>query len=199
MNKNVVWHHASVTRHSRETLNQHKSVMLWFTGFSASGKSTLAHALEEELHQRGYRTYVLDGDNMRHGLNSDLGFSLEERAENLRRIGEVGKLMLDAGIITLAAFISPLIKERERVRSMFQHGDFLEIYCNASLEICEQRDPKGMYKKARAGQIKEFTGISSPYEPPLRPELEVNTGTVSIEQNIEYILNMLRLCGKINH
>ncbi len=198
MNKNVVWHDASVTRHSRETLNQHKSVMLWFTGFSASGKSTLAHALEEELHQRGYRTYVLDGDNMRHGLNSDLGFSLEQRAENLRRIGEVGKLMLDAGIITLAAFISPSIKERERVRSMFQHDDFLEIYCNASLEICEQRDPKGMYKKARAGKIQEFTGISSPYEPPLRPELELNTGTVSTEQNIEYILNMLILHGKIN-
>lgn len=195
MTDNVVWHHATVTRQRREQQNDHKSVMLWFTGLSASGKSTLAHAVEEKLHQLACRTYVLDGDNVRHGLNSDLNFSPEDRVENLRRIGEVGKLMLDAGLITLAAFISPYRKERERVRSLFPHGEFIEIYCNASLEVCEQRDPKGMYRKAREGVIKQFTGVSAPYEAPTAADLEVNTGSDSLEQGVEAILQLLKNRG----
>ena len=191
-NNNVVWHHATVNRLHREKLNGHHAVMLWFTGLSGAGKSTLAHSVEEVLHHNGCRTYVLDGDNVRHGLNSDLGFSIEDRAENLRRIGEICKLFIDAGVITLAAFISPLQRERERVRSMFPHGDFLEIYCSASLELCEQLDPKGIYRRARAGEIPEFTGITSPYEPPLRPELEVNTGELSLKDSIERVTVLLK-------
>lgn len=198
MNNSVVWHHATVTRKRREEQNDHKSVMLWFTGLSASGKSTLAHAVEEQLHQMGCRTYVLDGDNIRHGLNSDLDFSPEDRVENLRRIGEVGKLMLDAGVVTLAAFISPYHKERERVRSLFPHGEFIEIYCNASLDVCEQRDPKGMYRKAREGEIKEFTGVSAPYEVPTTPDLEINTGSESLEKSVETVMDLLRRRGIIN-
>lgn len=195
MTDNVVWHHATVTRQRREQQNYHKSAMLWFTGLSASGKSTLAHSVEEKLHQMGCRTYVLDGDNVRHGLNSDLNFSPEDRVENLRRIGEVGKLMLDAGLVTLAAFISPCRKERERVRSLFPHGEFIEIYCNASLEVCEQRDPKGMYRKAREGVIKEFTGVSAPYEAPTAPDLEVNTGSASLEDGVDRVLGLLKERG----
>ncbi|MBU0499509.1 MAG: adenylyl-sulfate kinase [Gammaproteobacteria bacterium] len=194
---NVVWHHATVTRQRREQLNGHASAMLWFTGLSASGKSTLAHAVEESLHQQGCRTYVLDGDNVRHGLNSNLGFSPEDRTENLRRIGEVGKLMVDAGIITLAAFISPYQKERERVRSLFPHGDFIEIYCNASINVCEQRDPKGMYQKARKGLIKDFTGISAPYEVPANPELEVDTGSNTLEDSVDRVIQLLARRGLI--
>lgn len=195
MSSNVVWHHATVTRQRREEQNGHKSVMLWFTGLSASGKSTLAHAVEEKLHQVGCRTYVLDGDNVRHGLNSDLHFSPEERVENLRRIGEVGKLMLDAGLVTLAAFISPYRKERERVRSLFPHGEFIEIYCSASLEVCEQRDPKGMYRKAREGTISEFTGVSAPYEVPASPDLEVDTGNSSLDESVAAVLDLLKRRG----
>ncbi len=148
--------------------------------------------MEEELHVQGCRTYVLDGDNIRHGLNYDLGFSAQDRVENLRRIAEVGKLMVDAGIITLAAFISPMRAERERVRSRFQHGDFIEIYCGADIEVCESRDPKGMYSKARAGKIPEFTGISAPYEPPVNPELEIDTGRISLEESTQIVLQLLR-------
>lgn len=197
LSANVVWHHATVTRQRRERLNGHAAAMLWFTGLSASGKSTLAHAVEEALHQRGCRTYVLDGDNVRHGLNSNLGFSPEDRIENLRRIGEVGKLMVDAGLITLAAFISPYQKERERVRSLFPHGDFIEIYCNASISVCEQRDPKGMYKKAREGLIKDFTGISAPYEVPTNPELEVDTGSNTLEDSVDSVIQLLAHRGLI--
>jgi adenylylsulfate kinase len=197
MSSNIVWHHATVTRERREALNGHRSVMLWFTGLSGAGKSTLAHAVEEQLHQLGCRTYVMDGDNIRHGICSDLSFSLPDRTENLRRIGEIGKLFVEAGIITLAAFISPLRVDRERVRSLYPHGDFLEIYCHTPIEICEQRDTKGLYARARRGEIAEFTGISSPYEEPLSPELVVNTGTATLEQCTQDVLSLLKERGII--
>jgi adenylylsulfate kinase len=195
---NVVWHHATVTRQRREELNGHRGAVLWFTGLSASGKSTLAHAVEEALYQRNCRTFVLDGDNVRHGLNRDLGFSLQDRDENLRRVGETAKLFLEAGTIALAAFISPLRREREMVRTLMPHGDFLEIYCAAPLEVCEERDPKGMYQKARKGEIKEFTGVSSPYEAPKKPELTVPTGEQPLEQSVEQVLSLLRQRGVIH-
>ncbi len=178
---NVVWHHATVTRARREVQNGHRGAILWFTGLSGAGKSTLAHAVEESLHQMGCRTFVLDGDNVRHGLCSDLGFSSTDRVENIRRIGEMAKLFMEAGIIVLTAFISPFRADRERVRGMVEHGDFIEIYCDTPIEICESRDVKGMYKKARAGQISEFTGITSPYEAPINPELKVNTGMEELD------------------
>ena len=194
-NNNVFWHNATVNRLRREKLNGHHAVMLWFTGLSGAGKSTLAHSVEEVLHHNGCRTYVLDGDNVRHGLNSDLGFSIEDRGENLRRIGEMCKLFIDAGVITLAAFISPLHRERDRLRSMFPYGDFLEIYCSASLEVCEKRDSKGIYRRARAGEIPNFTGITSPYEPPHRPELKINTGELSLKDSIERVTVLLKERG----
>jgi adenylylsulfate kinase len=171
--------------------------MLWFTGLSGAGKSTLAHAVEERLHQLGCRTYVLDGDNIRHGICSDLRFSLSDRTENLRRVGEIGKLFIEAGVITLAAFISPLRIDRERVRSLYPHGDFLEIYCRTPIEICEQRDTKGLYGRARRGEIPEFTGISSPYEEPQTPELVVNTGSETLEQCVNDVLCLLNERGII--
>lgn len=188
---NIIWHHASVTRERREKLNQHKGVILWFTGFSGSGKSTLAHAVEEELYQRQCRTYVLDGDNVRHGLCGDLGFSEGDRKENIRRIGNVAKLFLDAGEIVLTAFISPFREDRKTVRNMVSHGDFLEIYCHATLDVCEGRDTKGMYKKAREGLIMDFTGISSPYEEPSNPELIIHTGSDSLGSCVEQVVNLL--------
>lgn len=192
---NVIWHHASVSRERREALNHHKSVILWFTGLSGSGKSTLAHAVEEELHRRKCRTYVLDGDNVRHGLNGDLGFSEDDRKENIRRIGNVSKLFLDAGTIVLTAFISPFKVDRETVRNLVPHGDFLEIFCNASLTVCEQRDTKGMYKKAREGLIKDFTGISSPYEEPDKPELVVDTGGSPLDECVNNVITLLEERG----
>jgi adenylylsulfate kinase len=195
---NVVWHHATVTRERREQQNGHKSAILWFTGLSGSGKSTLAHALEERLYQSGCRTFVFDGDNVRHGLCSDLGFSIEDRTENIRRIGEMTKLFLEAGVISLTAFISPMRMDRDRVRSLVPHGDFFEIYCQASIEVCETRDVKGLYKKARAGEIKDFTGISSPYEVPEDPELVVETGTRSLEECVESVLGLLRERGVLS-
>lgn len=158
---NVVWHHATVTRERREHLNRHRGVAIWFTGFSGSGKSTIGHAVQETLHQAGCRTFVLDGDNVRHGLCGDLGFSEKDREENIRRIGEMAKLFGESGAIVLTAFISPFRRDRERVRGLFQHGDFLEIYCRCPLEVCEGRDPKGIYKRARAGEIKDFTGTTN--------------------------------------
>lgn len=192
---NVVWHQATVTRERREALNKHKSAVLWFTGLSGAGKSTLAHAVEERLYEMGCRTFVLDGDNVRHGLCGDLGFSIEDRTENIRRVGEVAKLFTEAGVIVLTAFISPLRSDRDRVRNIMPHGDFLEIYCAANLETCEERDVKGLYKKARAGVIPEFTGITSPYEEPVNPELSVDTGAGSIEEGVEHVLAMLRTRG----
>jgi len=188
---NVVWHHATVTRARREAQNGHRGAIIWFNGLSGSGKSTLAHVVEESLHQRGCRTFVLDGDNVRHGLCGDLGFSAQDRQENIRRIGEVAKLFMEAGVIVLTAFISPYRADRERVRGMVEHGDFIEIYCDASIEVCEARDVKGMYKKARAGQIVEFTGISSPYEAPENPELILNTGRSELEACVQQVIGEL--------
>jgi len=187
---NVVWHHATVTRERRRQQNGHRSVILWFTGLSGAGKSTLAHAVEEELHQRGCRTFVFDGDNVRHGLNSNLGFSKEDRSENIRRIGEMCKLFIEAGVIALTAFISPFREDRERVRNLVPHGDFIEVFCDCSLEVCESRDTKGMYARARRGEIKEFTGVSSPYEPPENAELVIAT-TLPLEKCVEQVLSCL--------
>jgi len=172
--------------------------VIWFTGLSGAGKSTLAHAVEEQLHQMGCRTFVLDGDNVRHGLSSDLGFSEENRRENIRRVGEAAKLMMEAGVIAIAAFISPFQTDREVVRKLMPHGDFLEIYCKASLEICEARDVKGLYKKARNGEIKNYTGIGSPYEEPNDPELVVETGGLSLEASVGKVMRFLMERGLIN-
>ncbi len=188
---NTVWHHATVTRARREQANQHKSVILWFTGLSGAGKSTLAHAVEERLYTMGCSTFVLDGDNVRHGLCSDLGFSDADRVENIRRIGEIAKLLIEAGIITLTAFISPFRSDREAARNLVPHGDFIEIYCQCPLEKCEERDVKGLYKKARSGQIPHFTGISSPYEEPVAPELVVNTGNNNLDQCVDKVVDLL--------
>lgn len=164
---------------------------MWFTGLSGAGKSSLAHAVEEKLHQLGCRTFVLDGDNVRHGLCGDLSFSVEDRMENIRRIGEVAKLFLEAGVIPMTAFISPFRSEREAARKLVPHGEFIEIYCHCPIEICEQRDVKGLYKRARAGEIRDFTGISSPYEEPIKPELTIETGTRPIEKCVEEVINLL--------
>ena len=190
MNKstNVVWHNATVTRARREAQNGHRGAILWFTGLSGAGKSTLAHAVEEQLHQQGCRTFVLDGDNVRHGLCGDLGFTTEDREENIRRVGEVAKLLMESGVIVLTAFISPYRKDRRQVRGMVQHGDFIEIFCDSPIEVCEDRDVKGLYKKARAGQIKEFTGVSSPYEAPTKQELTVSTGTATLDECVRLVM-----------
>ena len=189
--KNIHWHTATIKRDDREKMNGHKSAILWFTGLSGSGKSTLAHAVEDRLHQLGSRTYVLDGDNIRHGLCKDLGFSDADRTENIRRIGEVAKLFTDSGVIALSAFISPFRSDRDAVRALVEDGDFIEVYCKCDLAVCEERDVKGLYKKARAGEIPEFTGINSPYEEPLKPEIVVDTAAQSIEESIEQVINIL--------
>lgn len=195
---NTVWHHSTVTRVRREQQNGHKSVILWFTGLSGAGKSTLAHAVEERLYQLGCRTFVLDGDNVRHGLCGDLGFTDQDRQENIRRIAELAKLMLEAGTIALTAFISPFRVERNLARKLVPHGDFIEIYCSCDLSICEERDVKGLYKKARQGEIKHFTGISSPYEAPEKPELKVDTGKYSLDECVEQVLALLRERGVVS-
>ncbi|NOU00625.1 MAG: adenylyl-sulfate kinase [Gallionella sp.] len=196
---NVVWHNATVTRARRESQNVHRGAIIWFTGLSGSGKSTLAHAVEEALYQRGCHTFVLDGDNVRHGLCGDLGFSAEDRVENIRRIGEMAKLFMEAGVIVLTAFISPYRADRKKVRGLVEHGDFIEIYCDTSIDICESRDVKGLYKKARAGQISEFTGITSPYEIPEKPELDVNTGTGELNSCVQQVLTEMTQRGIINN
>lgn len=192
---NTFWHHATVTRERRQRQNGHRSAILWFTGFSGAGKSTLAHAVEERLHQMGCRTFVFDGDNVRHGLNRDLGFSKEERKENIRRIGEMCKLFVEGGVIALTAFISPYRKDRNMVRQMVEDSDFIEIYCDCSLEICESRDVKGLYAKARKGEVPEFTGISAPYEIPENPEIIINTGDTFLEECVEIIIEYLQEQG----
>ncbi len=189
---NVVWHHATVTRERRQQLNGHRSFVLWFTGLSGSGKSTLAHAVEERLHQMSCRTFVFDGDNVRHGLCSDLGFGEEDRRENIRRIGEMTKLFVEAGVIAMTAFISPFRAERQMVRALFEPGEFIEIYCDCSLETCEERDVKGLYAKARAGLIPNYTGISSPYEEPLSPEIRIRTDKETLEDSVDAVLNYLK-------
>lgn len=195
---NTVWHKSSITRADREKLHKHKSVVLWFTGLSGSGKSTLAHAIEEQLYKNGISTYVLDGDNVRHGLCSDLSFTDSDRVENIRRIGELAKLLTDAGVITLTAFISPFKVDREEARKRLPHGDFFEIYCLCPIETCEQRDVKGLYKKARAGEIPFFTGIDSPYEAPDRAELVINTSELSLDACVQMVLHLLIERGVIN-
>ena len=189
---NIIYHHATVTRESRNQLNKHKSVVLWFTGLSGSGKSTMSHALEERLFNKGCRTFVLDGDNVRHGLNSNLDFSNKDRKENIRRIGEVSKLMMEAGFIIMTAFISPFREDRIAVRNLIPNGDFIEIYCKASLETCEARDVKGLYKRARAGEIKNYTGIDSPYEVPENPDLIIDTEQETIEDSVSIIISFLK-------
>ena len=189
---NTVWHNATVTRDRRESLNGHKSAILWFTGLSGSGKSTLAHSIEERLHQMECKTFVFDGDNVRHGLCGDLGFKDDDRKENLRRIGEMVKLFLEAGTISLTAFISPFREDRDKVRAMVPEGDFVEIYCRCPISVCEDRDVKGLYKKARKGEIPHFTGISSPYEEPNDAEVVVDTdGTVPLEVTVEKVITAL--------
>jgi len=176
----------------RTKKNAHKSIVLWFTGLSGSGKSTLAHAVEEQLHQNGLNTLVLDGDNVRHGLCSDLGFSDTDRKENIRRIGETTKLLLEAGVITLTAFISPFKAERATARSLMPDGDFIEIHCFCPLTVCEQRDVKGLYKKARLGEIQDFTGISSPYEEPENPDLKIDTHRLTLGESVQQVISLLR-------
>jgi adenylylsulfate kinase len=188
---NIRWHEAQVSRNLREARHGHKSVVLWFTGLSGAGKSTLSHAVEEALYARGCSTFVLDGDNVRHGLCADLGFSPEARVENIRRIGEVAKLFLEAGVITLTAFISPYRADREKVRRLMPDGDFVEIYCHCPIEVCEQRDVKGLYAKAKQGLIADFTGVSSPYEAPESPELSLDTGSLSLDSCVSKVLDLL--------
>ncbi|MCC2680644.1 MAG: adenylylsulfate kinase [Nitrosospira multiformis] len=191
MNTNIVWHNATITRAHREKLNVHRSAILWFTGLSGSGKSTLAHAVEEKLYELNCRTFVLDGDNVRQGLCSDLGFSVEDRSENIRRISEAAKLLVESGVIAMTAFISPFRADRQKARSIFPDGDFIEIFCEASLEVCERRDVKGLYKRARAGEVKEFTGISSPYEAPANPELIVRTGELELAECVAQVIEFM--------
>ncbi|TMA35152.1 MAG: adenylyl-sulfate kinase, partial [Deltaproteobacteria bacterium] len=185
---NIVWHPGAVTRADREELNGHRGCTVWLTGLSGSGKSTIAVALEKELWGRGVRAYILDGDNIRHGLNKNLGFSPTDRTENIRRIGEVAKLFTDGGMVALTAFISPYRADRDQVRALMQPGDFIEVFVDCPVETCEVRDVKGLYKKARAGEIPEFTGVSAPYEPPLQPELVIRTGDQSVEASVAQIL-----------
>jgi adenylylsulfate kinase len=196
---NTVYHKATVTRKRRNQLNKHKSIIIWFTGLSGSGKSTLAHSVEEELYKLGCRTFVLDGDNVRHGLSSNLTFSDNDRKENIRRIGEVAKLMMEAGIITITAFISPFREDRDLVRRLLAQKDFIEVYCNAGLDVCELRDVKGLYKRARSGEIKNYTGIDSPYEEPVDPELVVNTGNQSLEESVDKVIQYLKDIGVVKN
>ena len=191
MISNIVWHDHKVTRSERAEPKHQRPCLLWFTGLSGSGKSTIANALDVALHQRGYHTFLLDGDNVRHGLNNDLGFSDEDRVENIRRIGEVSKLFTDAGLIVLSAFISPFTSDRRMVRKLFPAGEFIEVFMNTPIDTCEERDPKGLYKKAREGKIKDFTGIDSPYEAPPHPEITLDTSSQSVEQCVESLLAYL--------
>jgi adenylylsulfate kinase len=192
---NIVWHQGAVTRDDRAQLNGHRGCTVWLTGLSGAGKSTIAVDLEKRLLERGVRTYILDGDNIRHGLNKNLGFSPEDRTENIRRIGEVAKLFTDAGLVAVTAFISPYRADRDQVRALMQPGDFVEVFIDCPVEVCEERDVKGLYKKARAGEIKEFTGVSAPYEAPARPELTVNTAWQSVAESAKQILAYLERQG----
>jgi adenylylsulfate kinase len=192
---NVVWHQPAITKQDREKLFGHRGAALWFTGLSGSGKSTVAIEVENKLHGLGCHTYVLDGDNVRHGLNADLGFSAEDRQENIRRLAEVVKLFADAGVIVLSAFISPYRADRERARNLLPEGDFFEIYCRCGIATCEERDPKGLYKKARAGEIADFTGISAPYEEPDMPEIIIDTDLNPADSCADQIIARLKQAG----
>jgi adenylylsulfate kinase len=189
--EHVVWHENLVNGRERNVMNKHRSGIVWFTGLSASGKSTIAHHLEKDLFDRGIRGYVLDGDNVRHGINSNLGFSREDRRENLRRIAEVAKLFSDAGIVVLSAFISPYREDREFVRDIAGKENFFEVYVRCPIEVCEKRDPKGLYKKARAGVIKNYTGVDAPYEEPENPDVVLDTDELSVEESVRKILEFL--------
>jgi len=188
---NIQWHHGAIARADRERLNGHLSFTIWFTGLPSSGKSTLAVALEEVLFERGFRTYILDGDNVRHGLNKNLGFSPEDRTENIRRIGEVAKLFRDAGVISMTAFISPYRNDRQVARELSNDQSFIEAFVDCPVEVCEQRDPKGAYKKAREGIIKDFTGVSAPYEAPENPEIHLRTDKMSVKECVQVIVDYL--------
>ena len=189
---NIKWHNLTIDRNKLEKMRGHKGMVIWFTGLSGSGKSTLANALNEVLHLKGLSTYVLDGDNIRHGLCKDLGFSDKDREENIRRIGEVANLFLNAGIITITAFVSPFVSDRNKVREIIGSKDFIEVYCAADIKVCEERDTKGLYKKARLGEIKDFTGISSPYEAPENPEILVDTGSLDLKESVEKVIDYLK-------
>jgi adenylylsulfate kinase len=194
---NIVWHQGAVTRDDREKLNGHKGATVWLTGLSGSGKSTIAVDLEKRLCERGVRTYILDGDNIRHGLNKNLGFSPDDRTENIRRIGEVAKLFTDAAVVAITAFISPYRADRDQVRALMKPGDFVEIHVDCPVEVCEQRDVKGLYKKARAGEIKEFTGISAPYEAPAKAELTIRSHELSVDAAVATIVEYLTSKGVV--
>ena len=194
---NITWHETTVTAEDREKLLNQKGCVIWFTGLSGSGKSTLANAVEQVLHQQRHHTYVLDGDNVRHGLNKNLGFSPEDREENIRRVGEVAKLFADAGTVVMTAFISPYRADRDQARALIADGRFVEVFVDCPLEVCEERDTKGLYKKARAGEIKEFTGISAPYEPPLNPEVTIDSAELSIEECAEAVVSVLVKSGLV--
>lgn len=196
--KNLTWHDGQVSRTSREEMLGQKGVTIWFTGLSGSGKSTIAVAAEAALRKQGRLTYILDGDNVRQGLNSNLGFSPEDRSENIRRIGEVSKLFTDAGVIVLTAFISPYREDRDQVREIMAEGDFLEVHVSADVETCEKRDVKGLYKKARSGEIPNFTGISAPYEAPEKPELVMETGAQSVDESVAQLLGFLQDQGYLS-
>jgi len=192
MSRDLFWHRGQIDRSHREQQNGHRSALVWFTGLSGAGKSTIAHGVEERLHSLGCRSYVLDGDNVRHGLCADLGFSIEDRHENIRRIGHVSSLLVDAGLIVLTAFISPLRADRSRVRQLFEPGEFLEIYCRCPIDVCEARDVKGLYRRARLGELPEFTGVSSPYDPPEQPELLLDTDRLGIAEAVAEVVTLLR-------
>lgn len=198
MKNNIVWHQHQISKEDHSIQKSQKPCILWFTGLSGSGKSTIANALESQLYAMDKHTYLLDGDNIRHSLNKDLGFSDADRVENIRRIGEVSRLFVDAGLIVISAFISPFYSDRQIVRSLVNKEEFIEIYIDTSLEVCEQRDPKGLYKKARKGEIAEFTGISSPYEAPKDPEIHISTSLQSVEDSVSQILEYLRQRGFLN-
>ena len=195
--KNLTWHHGKLNPQEREAKLGQKGAVIWFTGLSASGKSTVAREMELALIENGINAYVLDGDNIRHGLNANLGFSPEDRKENIRRIGEVAKLFCEANVVAITAFISPYRADRDLARKLVPEGQFFEVFCNASVEVCEQRDPKGLYKKAKAGEIPEFTGVSAPYETPEKAELTPNTGEENLEESTRRILNLLQERGII--
>jgi len=197
MSENIVIHDYEISRSKRNKVNGHESFVLWFTGLSGSGKSTIANKVEEELFYKGVSTYALDGDNIRSGINKGLGFTKEDRLENLRRIAEVSKLFVDAGIITIAAFVSPLISDRDQVKHIVGENDLIEIFVDTSLEECERRDVKGLYKKARAGEIKNFTGIDAPYEAPLNPEIHIETETTKVDEAVQHIIEYLEKTHRI--
>lgn len=196
--QNIVWHHGKLTEADREKNLKQKGAVIWLTGLSASGKSTVAREVELALVENGINSYVLDGDNIRHGLNSNLGFSPDDRKENIRRIGEVAKLFCEANVVVLTAFISPYRADRDMARKLVPAGQFFEIFCDAGIEVCEQRDPKGLYKKARAGEIPEFTGVSAPYEAPEKPELVLKSGQESLEESTRRVLSLLQEKGIIH-